>query len=277
MRDTKLNFNGYCLSRAPDFDLDTFNITFGFARIGKSTQACQLQKRYYAFRNEIPFAEINDWILKNHILKKTVLHTQKQNATELIVHSKEQFLWIDEGYLFGDRRRALTDQLIDLSHDVNTNADNNNIFFMLIQDLSDLDLRFVSKANTLTGITERGSGLLFASHKHFAIIKDSYNFEFLKKHQNLLNTYEKGLDTLKKLPAFTFTESWKTLQKYVKDEHGNIVKDENGDKKLAWIDDVFKQYKADKKYWKTQTAEFAVQQQEALKNRDIEFIERYKT
>lgn len=275
MKETRLNLNAYCLYRMPDFDLDSFNIGFGFARIGKSTLASQLQKRYYCFRNMIPLNEINEWMIKNKILKKTVLHTQKQNSKELINKCREQFIWIDEGYLFGDRRNAMKDQLVQLTHDVNTGADNNNVFIMLIQDLSDLDLRFVNKANSMIGITERSFGLLFSRAKNFSFIKDSYNFEYIQKHQNLFNSYDKGLDTLKKLPSYTYHEEWPELQTFKEDELGIPERDNAGNKIITWIDDVFKQYKADKQYWKQETTELDISLEKAVKNRDLQFIERY--
>lgn len=255
IRDRKNNFYAYCLSRMREFDLDSFNIIFGFARIGKSNEVLILCKLIIAFRNNLTLRESERFMLEKGFLKKSVIHSDKQSIKEAIMENPFGIVVIDEGYVFADKREAMTQKLIGLTHDVNTNADQNLIWFVLIQREDDLDYRFTDKANSILGLTKRGLGILFSVEKNFAMIKDLYNFEFIRKHPNLMSDYIRGMHTLRQLKAFVYSIRHKDIED----------------------SDLFKAYKLDKRHWKRETTTIQIQIQEAQQNRDLEFIKRYKS
>ena len=211
LQDNLLNFYCYCLSILPKYDLDGNNIIFGDARTGKSTLMILIMLKIYQFQLKLKEKEAIDYFLKNNIHKTDILYTEKDEFKTNIKGKYGIPIGIDEAYLFADRRDAMTEKVKQLSHALNTNADQNLIVLILIQELSDLDSRFVNKAISLIGIDERGSSFLFSRVRFLNILKDYYGFEFMQKHPYLLAEKTSGEYNIKKISGYIGEIHWPDL------------------------------------------------------------------
>jgi hypothetical protein len=188
MKDNKLNFECYCLAKANEFDLDMFVVVIGSARSGKSVLTLQCMIKIYQFRLMVKRSQSIKYILENNIVADQIIYSLKQKSAfqERFTNSPPSIFVFDDSYLTSDRRKAMTKQILFLSHIENTLANKNHITFMLIQNLTDLDRRFLDKSSSLITVKDRGHGKIFAKNKSYPFIKSYYGFERFEKNPNLL-------------------------------------------------------------------------------------------
>lgn len=225
----KLDFYSYLLSRMPNYDLDSHNLIIGFARVGKSTLALQIIRRMFAYRLNYSLDQVDAYMVTNNYVNDNIIYDNSESVQKKIATKTAEPFLIDEAYMVGDRRMSMDYNQIKLGQTINKFAYKNHTIFTLIQNLSDLDVRFLNKANSVIIEYERGKALLFAKEKHFAIIKDTYGFEFYTKHPHLLNGLDKGLFSLKGLPAYVCSISWEQFKnnslydKYLQNKKTSLV------------------------------------------------------
>lgn len=212
----------FCISQAYKFDLDVNILNIGFARIGKSTLFYQQSRRVFAFRNGFKtLAESDVWLIKRNFSSENVVYSSNQNLRKMLKEKEQDMIGSDEGYLTADKREAMVERNIHLGQDINAFANKNNIFCTSIQNLADLDTRFINKANIIQLITERGTALVYCKGKNFPIMKDSFGFERFIKYPRLLSNLELGSHHLKKLPSFIFEIKYAPLDNCQSCSHYN--------------------------------------------------------
>lgn len=247
--DTKLNYLAYALSRMAEHDLDANVLIFGFARIGKSTLLLQFIRKIYSFRlgymayypnkNNHFKGKIDQWLIDQEFVHNHLVYDSKQSLKDIFKKYQKEVIGSDEGYLTADRRESMGGQSIKLTQVVNAYAYCRNINFTLIQNLSDIDKRYVEKSNVAVMITERSGALVFAKNQNFPIIKSYYGFERFIDDPDLIANYDTGKHNFKRLKSFISTLSWRKLAKL----------DANGDIDMATANPFYKTYIKEKKLW----------------------------
>jgi hypothetical protein len=195
-----------------NYDLNADILFIGVGRVGKSTEAIQYTRRIYSAKWNKPLTEVDKELIHNGWIFDKVIY-DKTSVLAPLKTSKKEVILIDEAYFLADRRESLNPQQIKFIKWNNAYASNNNIVMSLIQDLTDLDSRIYSKANVINLLYERGSCLNYVRSKNFPIIKQTNEFEKFNKKARLLNDYQSALYQLRKLPSYTFDQTWHELIK----------------------------------------------------------------
>ena len=188
LKNSRLNFLAFVYSILSRYDLDNLTIISGFARSGKSTFALQLIKRIYAFRLNKTFKdkELRDFLKREFLAKYTFYIPSYNEFSRRFEYENEKIFLVDEGYFSSDKRESMNKEQIDLSKSINAFANRKHITFLIIQFLSDLDLRFINRANILIHIYERGKALIFVKQKSFSYKIDVFGLEnYLKGRINV--------------------------------------------------------------------------------------------
>jgi len=186
--NSRLNFLAFVYSILPRYDLDNLTIISGFARSGKSTLALQLIKRIYAFRlnKSLRDKELMKFLKKEFLAKYTFYIPSYNEFSRRFEYENEKIFLIDEGYFSSDKRESMNKEQINLSKSINAFANKKHITFLIIQFLSDLDLRFINRANILIHCYERGKALIFIKQKSFSFKIDVFGLEsYLKGRVNI--------------------------------------------------------------------------------------------
>jgi hypothetical protein len=186
--NSRLNFLAFIYSILPRYDLDNLTIVSGFARSGKSTLALQLIKRIYAFRlnKSIKDKELIRFLKREFLAKYTFYIPSYNEFSRRFEYENEKVFLIDEGYFSSDKRESMNKEQINLSKSINAFANKKHITFLIIQFLSDLDLRFINRANILIHCYERGKALIFVKQKSFSFKIDIFGLEnYLKRRVNI--------------------------------------------------------------------------------------------
>jgi len=206
-RHSNLNWLAFTIMKMDGYGLDFFGDVVGFAQSGKSTLTFDLIKRGLCFKAKTPYSDAIKKELTD-IVSNFTAYNEKDNLDEKFKTHRNTYFWYDEGYLNADRRQSMQGQQIGLSHQININAKNHNKTFLLIQNSSDMDLRFLNKANVFILIKERGSAYVFVRASNYPIIKDYLGFEKFIKNPELLSNTATADFALEGLPSFCFKISW---------------------------------------------------------------------
>jgi hypothetical protein len=211
LKSTPLNYTAFNLAMIPSFDLESHIIIIGSARSGKSTLLLQFTRRIYSIWLNIPLSEVNkrlidiDWLFNNYIytMKQTNSVFQKQHKS---------VIGIDDAYFIADKRQNMSNPNIQFTHLINGLASHNNIVFTLIQNLTDLDTRIVSKSPLLILDYGRGVALGYTKQQNFPIIKSSYDFEIFERYPRLLSNEDVALELLRSRTGYTCNYSWSAFK-----------------------------------------------------------------
>ncbi len=196
----------------PNYDIDTLNLIIGFARSGKSTLALDIIRRFLFFRNMSK--DLNVCLPQfAKIFRYNTAFDEDYDLQNNFKYIRAEPILIDEGYLVADRRFSMTDKQIRLTHTINTNARNNNSTFMLIQNSTDLDMRFIAKANTIFLITARNLAYVYVKSSKYPIVKEFSAFKKFLDAPDILDNETLANFELKRNTAFLTTTHWIDLGK----------------------------------------------------------------
>lgn len=213
LADSPLVFEGFCISEMPKYDLDSTHLFIGFARIGKSTLVLDLSRIIYCFKYSCTLGEAETIMIINKFTSTHIIYDQHQKYESAIKNLYADIVIGDEMYLLGDKRQGMYGTNINLTQKLSTHANHNLIHMFLIQQLTDLDQRYLNKANTIHLLTARGDAYLYSTLKNFSIIKQDYDFDYLQKNPWLFRSLDLGLESLKKPSSFITNDiSWDNLK-----------------------------------------------------------------
>jgi hypothetical protein len=228
--DNMFSLYNYCLSEMPKNDLDSNNLIIGFSRIGKSTFTIDACRYIYCFKMLKTLDYIDNYLTEYRFINKNFVFNKRQSLEDMIKTKYAEPIVADEGYLIADKRSSMQLEQYKLTETYNTYASNNNIEFTQIQNLTDIDQRYINKANSITLLTARGDANLYSTFKGFAIIKEDYGFDYLQKNSWLLWDRTTGLDSLKIPHSFISNDiSWSKMansplyNSYTRAKHGYQV------------------------------------------------------
>jgi len=194
--------------------------------------------------------------VKSNFAKEDIFYSFKQDISGMIKSKYKAVFATDDSMNIADNRESLNRNHVKLSQAYNFYADRNHTFFEVIQNLSDLDIRYVNKANSLTLVTARGEGLLFAKEKNFALSKDTFGFESIINNPHILNDYDIALSALKKLHSYVCEVHWGMLE----------------DKDKGWINPFWQSWKQNKRMWQDEEFKQQVERKTEFSLYDVQKI-----
>jgi len=227
-KKSNLNLYSYCLAQGADHDIDFVNIIVGANRSGKSSLLYQVARRFYAYR--MGFKKLSDsdyYLLNEDFNTRNVIYTKSQSMESTFKGIDRGLIGADEMIFQGDRRESMQAANINLYKIITSEASRNNVSMLLIENLSNLDSRFLSKANSILMVLERGRALLFVKEHNFQIIKDP-GFQIFEKQPWLLSNYEAGIYNLKtRIPMYCCEIRWAKFE-------NNLLFDDYKMRKRYW-------------------------------------------
>lgn len=207
-----LTFTSWCYSKIPDMDLDGHAVIVGEARSGKDTLMLWYFILIYAIRNNCSIEDAKSAIIALDLLRKLIIYTSLNFQNNgVIFNTTKSTVGIDEGALAVNKKRTMYGEQVDYTSYLDVLADNNNVIFTLIQNLTNLDSAIINKAVSVTAIYERGKSLLYTKNKNFPIIKHTYNFDHFQKNQYLLKDKNLGIHRLQRDSLYSGKIKWSNL------------------------------------------------------------------
>jgi hypothetical protein len=183
------------------YDLDAVIPLVGGKRIGKSTQMLIWTAKIWAYEKLKPYNGIWEFIIKT-VIPSDIFYNDKQESILNIKNSWKRIYAYDESYFIADKRETMQRQQIFLTHIINSFANRNHIYFMLIQKLNDLDSRFRDSSTGIIYIIERGLGMLFIPNVDPTITTKTFGFEKFEKEPYLLANSDRAKYNLRKLSSY---------------------------------------------------------------------------
>ena len=201
MEDDSTNYFAYNLSQLYKDDLHAVIPITGKTRSGKSTLLMELTAKIWAFRLLKPYKIIWEYMIKA-VIANDYFYNDKQDSIMNIKNSRERVYGYDESYWVGDTRKSMDRQQVFLTEVMNSFANKNHVYFMLIQKLKDLDKRFISLSTAVIYILERGEAMLFEPAIDSTITDAGYGFDRFQKEPYLLANKIRAGYNLRKLPSY---------------------------------------------------------------------------
>jgi len=195
--NTKLVFLSFLLSKLSNFDMSYKIIINGYERIGKSTLALIIAYYYNIFK--FNYINIDSFVKQNIFF----------NVDKPIELQKENIYIFDEASLISDKRLSMMLKQINLIKTFRINAYLNNVFLILSQDFTDLDIRLINSSNMLIHLYKRGLGFVYIFKQNITSTKRDFIESF--RQINDLSNEKIQMRKLKQLSPFIFSFRFKDI------------------------------------------------------------------
>lgn len=213
-KDNFFNFRCYSIAEMYKYDLDCTISKVGYGRIGKSIFTLWELIRIVAFRKNLSLKEAQNWLISQNIVPEHVIYSDLENFDRKVGSIPNSYYIFDDAIFIADKREAMYSSLIKITKKISTFGKLNNIYWVNIQNLSDLDSRFTNKSNIIDVVTQRGLAYTYCSFKNVSIIKDFFGFEIFQKKPFLLRGTELQIEhNLKRIHSYIHKTKWRDMSK----------------------------------------------------------------
>lgn len=211
----------------PLYSLSPVNLIVGEKRSGKGNLVANLYRYIFQLKLKEPdLNKVDKWLVDNSIADLTMLFNDMQDFNVILGTLFNSIYNTDESLWKFNKKRTMSGDNIESNTLVNTYASHHNIGFAQIQNLADLDSSQVSSSDSLVIIYQRGSSVILAKEANFAIIRNFYDFDDIKKQPFLVATKRTGKFNIEKKPQFVVEMTWQNLDNCLSckhDEHDKRV------------------------------------------------------
>lgn len=207
-----LGFLAFALYKMPLKSLAPLVIAVAEKRGGKGNLIANLYRYIFQLKlSEPDLNKVDKWLVENNIADLNILYNDMQDFNVILGTLFNSVYNTDESLWKFNKKKTMSGGNIDSNTIINTGANHHNIGFAQIQNLANMDGDQVSSSDCLLLIYERGSALVLAREANFAIIKDYYDFEDIKKNHWLISNKKTGLYNIMKKPQYVMELHWDAL------------------------------------------------------------------